>query len=194
VGWSWLVKMDFEEQKKKQLSKSDKSSIGSWDKKIIGLCKKINKNKNYYTTSSCGGRIVLLKASNKKIKDVFLFRTHEKVSFLELKKVLKDVGKKFNDLVEFQQTSCILHVACKTIDDALELVRKAKLAGWKRSGVMSGGRRFVVELHSTESMSFLIMNKGKILVDDGYLKLVVKEANRKLERTWEKIKGFEREI
>lgn len=186
--------MDFEEQKKKQLSKCDKSSIGSWDKRILGLCKKINKAKNLYTTSSCGGRIVLLKSSDKKIRDAFLFRSHEVVSFKEFKRALKDAGKKFNGLVEFQQTSCILHVACKTMDDALELVKKAKLAGWKRSGVMSGGRRFMVELHSTESMSFPVMNKGTVLVDDDYLRLVLRQANGKLERTWERIKRFEGEI
>jgi tRNA(Phe) wybutosine-synthesizing methylase Tyw3 len=42
--------MDFDEQKKLQLGKTDLSSIGSWDKKIAGLCNKLNKKKNYYTT------------------------------------------------------------------------------------------------------------------------------------------------
>lgn len=179
----------FEEQKKRQLSKSDKSSIGSWDKKIKDLCEKINEKKNYYTTSSCGGRIVLLKASSKKIRDVFLFRSHETISFSELKKVLKKV--EYSGLVEFQQTSCILHVACENMKDALELVRKAKFAGWKRSGVMSGGKRFMVELHSTESISFPIMNKSKILVSDDFLGLVLRQANQKLKRTWEKINKLE---
>src|SRR3989344_3257093 len=129
--------MNFDIQKKKQLGKKDKSSIGSWDFKIKGLCDKINKKKNYYTTSSCGGRVVLLKASSEKIKDAFLFRTHNKIKFKELKKVLEEVGEKYKRLVEFQQTSCILHVACEDLKDAFELVHKAKESGWKRSGVMS---------------------------------------------------------
>ncbi len=78
--------MTFQEAKQKQLSKIDKSSIGSWDEKIKGLCNKINKNKKYYTTSSCGGRVVLIKALDEKAEDVFLFRTHKKISFEELKK------------------------------------------------------------------------------------------------------------
>lgn len=174
----------FNERKQKQLSKADKSNIGEWDKKIAGLCNKINKKKNYYTTSSCSGRVVLLKFSEEKQENAFLFRTHGKISFKKLKKALDGID--YKGIVEFQQTTCILHVACETIEYAQEIVNKAKLAGWKRSGIM-GGKRNMVELHSTESMSFPIMNNEKILVDDEYLKLAVSIANRKLERTWEKI-------
>ncbi|MDD5192778.1 MAG: hypothetical protein PHH54_07380 [Candidatus Nanoarchaeia archaeon] len=183
--------MSFEESKKKQLSKSDKSSIGSWDVEIKDLCEKINKSKKYYTTSSCGGRIVLIKALDEKAEDVFLFRTHKKISFDELKKALQNI--KYKGLVEFQQTTCILHVACENLKDAQEIVNKAKLAGWKRSGIM-GGKRNMVELHSTESISFPIMENMKILVGDDFLKLIVREANKKLERTWEKIDRLEKMI
>ena len=177
--------MKFKDMKKKQLTKSDKSNIGSWDPKIKGLCDKINKKKNYYTTSSCAGRVVLLKASDKKIENAFLFRTHKKISFKELKKALKEVD--YKGLVEFQQTACILHVACASLKDAQSLVDKAKFCGWKRSGIMATDRRFMVELHSTENMSFPIMFKGKVLVDDDFLKVVVKQANEKLERVWVKV-------
>ncbi len=176
----------FQQQKTKQLSKSDKSSIGSWDRKISGLCDLINKKKNYYTTSSCAGRVVLLKASDVKQPDAFLYRTHDKISFNELKKALKETGEKYKEMVEFQQTSCILHVACANLEDAQEIVNKAKESGWKRSGIM-GGKRNMVELHSTESMSFPIMDKGEVLVDDNFLRLIVSEANNKLKRVWKKI-------
>lgn len=183
--------MTFQQQKQKQLSKSDKSSIGSWDSKIKQLCNKLNKSKNYYTTSSCGGRIVLIKSLDEKSEDVFLFRTHDKISFNELKKALENI--KYNGLVEFQQTTCILHVACESFNDAQEIVNKAKFAGWKRSGIM-GGKRNMVELHSTESMSFPIMENKKILVNDDFLKLIVKQANKKLEKTWKKIENLEKII
>ncbi len=178
---------NFQQQKQKQLSKSDKSNIGEWDEKIKDLCNKINKKKDYYTTSSCSGRIVLLKSGDKKMKNAFLFRTHDKATFKELKKALGKIKKEYNGLVEFQQTCCILHVACKNLDNAFDIVTKAKLAGWKRSGIISGGKRFIVELHSTESISFPIMNKNEILVDDVFLKLVIEQANKKLERVWSKI-------
>ena len=54
------MKDKFLQRKKSVLSKLDKSTIGSWDKKIVKLCKKINKSENYYTTSSCAGRVALI--------------------------------------------------------------------------------------------------------------------------------------
>ena len=187
------MESNFQQAKKKQLSKLDKSSIGSWDSKIKYLCDKINKKKNYYTTSSCGGRIILLKYSDVKQEDAFLFRIHNKISFNELKKVLEKISKKYKGLVEFQQTSCILHVACLNLSDAQNIINKAKESGWKRSGIM-GGKRNMVELHSTESMSFPIMDKGKILVNDDFLKLIVIQANNKLERVWKKIERLKKKI
>ncbi len=184
--------MNFKQQKAKQLVKTDKSNIGKWDSKIKGLCEKLNKKKEYYTTSSCGGRIVLLKASNEKKPDAFLFRSHKKIGFNELGRVLSAV--KYDGLVEFKMNSCILHVACKSLEDAQELVDRAKFAGWKRSGIMATGKRFVVELISTENIEFLIMNKRQVLVDDDFLKLIVKEANKRLGRVWEKIGRLERAL
>jgi tRNA wybutosine-synthesizing protein 3 len=183
--------MKFQEQKAKQLSKIDKSSIGGWDKKIKGLCDKINKNKKYYTTSSCAGRIILIKVNHEKRPGSFVFRTHKKISFNELKKALKNID--YDELIEFKMGCCILHVACESLKDAQNIVNKAKQAGWKRSGIM-GGKRNMVELHSTESISFPIMEKGKILVDDDFLRLIVKQANKKLERTWKKIENLEKII
>ncbi len=180
--------MDFVNDKKKQLSKTDKSNIGKIDKKIKNLCNKLNKTNYYYTTSSCSGRIILIKSLDKKSENVFLFRTHDKITFKLLKSALKKVD--YNELVEYKLTTSILHVACKTFKDAEALVLKAKLAGWKHSGIMSS-KRNMVELLSTESISFPIMNHKKILVDDNFLKLIVKESNKKLEKTWEKIKKLE---
>ena len=181
--------MTFEFQKKKQLAKLDKSSIQQWDKKIVSLCNKLNKSKNYYTTSSCAGRIILIKSSETKEPNLFVFRTHEKTDFRELKSALAKAKKKGN--IVFQQEPCILHVACKSLEAAQSLVDKAKFAGWKRSGIMATRKRFMCELMSTEHLELPIIKDKKILVDDDFLKILVEEANKKLERTWEKIRKLE---
>ena len=184
--------MEFQQRKYRQLiQKPDKSNIGGRDARIIDLCEKINKNKRYYTTSSCAGRIVLVKESLDKKPDKFLFRTHDKINFKGLKKVLLDIEKsKELKIIDFQQEPCILHVACFDIVCAQELIDKAKQVGWKKSGIMASRKRFVVELNSTEEMSFPIMHRGKILVNDDFLRLVVKEANKRLEQTWKKIENL----
>ncbi|MFH1711492.1 MAG: hypothetical protein ABH840_04230 [Nanoarchaeota archaeon] len=188
-----MEKDNFEIRKRRQLEMSDNSSIGRWDGKIKNLCEKINKNGNYYTTSSCAGRIVLIKQAEKKQPDLFLFRSHEKITFSKLRKELEKAMKSNKkDLVYFRQEQCILHVACKTLEDAQNLLDKAKQVGWKNSGIMASRERIVLEMRSTEHIEFPIINKGKMVVDDIFLKLLVKETNRKLEKTWEKIQKLEK--
>jgi len=75
----------FLRRKKSVLSKSDKSYIGEWDKKIISLCNKINNSNNYYTASSCSGRVVLMIAQDKKSHNLFLEISHGFISFNWLK-------------------------------------------------------------------------------------------------------------
>ncbi|MCS7134310.1 MAG: tRNA wybutosine-synthesizing 3 family protein [Candidatus Pacearchaeota archaeon] len=180
--------MDFEKQKQNILQKRDKSTKKSIDERIKKLCNKINSNPNYYTTSSCAGRIILLKNSDKKARNLILFSSHDKINFSRLKKQLKEIKKQD---VNFKQEPCILHVGCRSIADANDLVEKARFAGWKKSGIITAKKRIVCELLSTENMEFPIIRKGKLLVDDYFLKIIVKEANKKLERTWKKIKKLE---
>ena len=49
----------FEKQKLAGLSQVDLSKKGSIDDQIIDLVKYINAKENYFTTSSCSGRIVV---------------------------------------------------------------------------------------------------------------------------------------
>lgn len=179
--------MSFSEDKSKQLARKDKSDKGSWDEKISSLCKKINSRNEYYTTSSCAGRIILIKSSEKKQENLFLFRTHSKINFNQLRKELS----KLKGDVDFQQSSCILHVACSSIENAQRLVDKAKFAGWKRSGIMSTRNRIICELMSTEHLELPIMRKAQVFISDKSLKIIVSEANKKMERTWQKIRKLE---
>jgi len=182
-----LVKQDI-------LRRKDRSDIGSWDKHILKLCEKINKNENYYTTSSCAGRIVLIISNEKKKSGLFLFRGHEKINLQELKRELEKAGRKTKKIIYFKQEPCILHVACSSLKNAQRLLDKAKLAGWKNSGIMATGGRIILEMRSTEKLELPIINKGKVLADDNFLKILVSEANSRLERTWEKIEKLERLI
>ena len=114
----------------------------------------------------------------------------EKINFEELKKALVNYTGKENLI--FKQETCILHVCCEKIEDAEKLLNLAREAGWKNSGIMSTRGRIVCELRSTEYLAFPIMVGGKILVDDDFLRVVVREANEKLEKSWEKINKIEK--
>ncbi len=204
----------FSKRKNDVLSKLDKSFIGGWDEKIKDLCEKINSSEDYYTTSSCSGRIVLMVDEDKKKPGLFIKVYHDKVGFGELRGELgkimhspsaRDMDKVDNENssvnnsrkflangdeqanIKFKMEPCILHVACRDLKCAQELFDKAKLAGWKKSGIIASGDRVMLELNSTERLEFPVVCDGKIIVGDGFLKIVVKKVNKKLERSWEKI-------
>lgn len=184
---------NFTKRKKDILSKLDKSSIGKWDEKIARLCDKINFLENYYTTSSCSGRIILMIDQDKKGRDLFVFVSHNKISFDKLREEIILASKK-NKNIKFKVEPCILHVSCETLEDAEKLLEKAKLAGWKKSGIIGLKNGITLELNSTEKLEFPIIQNKKILVSDEFLKIVIDEANKKLERSWMKIKKLEKEI
>ena len=176
----------FNQRKKSILSKQDKSSKKNWDKKIIKICDEINSSENYYTTSSCSGRIVLIIDQEKKEDGLFLKVYHDLVSFNQIKKDLNEIVEKNKKQIKLKQEPCILHIACKTLKDTQKLLELARLAGWKKSGIIALEKRIVLELSSTEKLEFPIVNK-KILVDDNFLKIITNESNKKLKKSWEKI-------
>jgi len=176
--------MNFLNEKRQFLRKPDKSSVHEIDKAILPLVKLINSKENYCTTSSCAGRIILIKDTGKKQENAFVFRSHKPVSLNEIKKALNDVNCK--ETIYLKHEPCIMHIACRGLEDAYSLVAIARNAGWKKSGIIS--RRNVVEMVSTENLAAPAACNGKILVSDAYLKFIVNECNKKLAGTRIKIK------
>lgn len=178
--------MSFEQQKKDTLSRIDKSKKGSVDKEIASLINKINKSNNYYTTSSCAGRIIIISRRSTKKDQGWLLAVHKKTTFEEVKKALKNIDKY---PIWFKFEPFILHVTAKNIESAQELVNKARDVGFRRTGIQST-KRINIEINSTEVISTIIAEKGKLLVDDNYIKILIREANKKLKENREKIKKF----
>lgn len=193
--------MGFSEDKENVLGKIDKSKKGAVDEGIKELVDKINSMGAYYTTSSCSGRILLISfpEENRKYNVEWLFVSHEIVSFDDVKGklawIVADFKKKDNkNGVWFKEESMIMHICCRTIEDASRLIETAKHAGFKRSGINTLSNRIMLELVSTENMDVPVIKNGKLLVEDSYLKILVDEANKKLKRTNGKIKKLYGEI
>jgi tRNA wybutosine-synthesizing protein 3 len=176
----------FDKRKKDVLSKLDKSHKNSWDEKISELCNKINSTHDYYTTSSCSGRAILMIEQDKKAENLFISVYHDKISFKKLKEDLSLALKKEKN-VKFKLEPCILHISCRSLEAAEEIYDKAKIAGWKKSGIIGTRNGFSTELGGSDRLEFPIISGGKVLVDDEFLKIVVEESNRKLERSWMRI-------
>ncbi len=232
---NFMAKDNFQQRKTAILSKLDKSSIGEWDDKIKSLCDKINKKDDFYTTSSCSGRIIVMVDQDKKGPGLFEFVSHDLVEFDGLKKELgkinslqsllpqlatshepssennflyheiarppqrPSINKKIKLLtnksnIKFKSEPPILHVSCKTLEGAEDILNKAREVGWKRSGIISLGKNIIVELISTEKLEFPLIKEGKLLVDDNFLKIVLEKADSNLKKGWLKIEGLKKLI
>ena len=179
---------NFEKEKKDFLKKKDKSKKGTIDEGIKPLIDFINSLDNYYTTSSCSGRITLLVKKSDKKQDVsWLLHSHSKIKFNQIKNTLKDIPEY---PVWFKQEPAIFHVCCRTMEDAQNLVDIARFSGFKRTGIQSTRKKINVEIGSNEVVYTILAENGKLLVTGDYLKVLIKEANKKLEKNKEKIKRF----
>jgi len=183
-----MAEYNFLQRKKDVLKKEDKSHAGKWDSKIVKLCNKINKTENYYTTSSCSGRALLMIDQQKKGAGLFIWIEHREITLKKLKEELEDFKGK--ELVKFKSEPPIVHVVSKTLKDAENLLEKGFRTGWKKSGIISLRRNIVVQLHGTEKLEFPIFKEGKFLVDDTFLRLVVKKSNEKSMKGWKMIESL----
>ncbi len=179
--------MSFETDKKNVLCRMDKSKKGEIDDGIKEICSLINANPQYYTTSSCSGRIVVLeKKSEKKDEAEWIFVSHEETDFETVRKNLKSETTAW-----FKQEGAILHVCCRTINDAERFLNTARNSGFKRAGIISAGETPVVEIISSEQMNLPIIVGGELIVSEEYLKLLISEANKKMQRNREKLRKLE---
>ena len=72
------MNMQFDNEKKLCLSKRDKSKKRTIDKGIKPLIDLLNSMEDYYTTSSCSGRILLIEKKTDNKKDTrFAFAEHK---------------------------------------------------------------------------------------------------------------------
>ncbi|MBW2971401.1 hypothetical protein KY359_00040 [Candidatus Woesearchaeota archaeon] len=186
----WMV---FEADKRTFLEKEDKSVKGSIDGHIKDLCDAINSKDCFYTTSSCSGRIVLIKIphNSRKNEAEWLFVSHDEAGFYNMKNDLTDLTE---DDVWFRFEPFILHVACRTVDDADRLLSLAQQMGIKRSGIIALGEKNVVEIIGTENIDTIIARGGSMLVSDDYLRLLIEKSNNRMHRNWHRIENMKEEI
>jgi len=191
--------MNFKKEKNDFLTKKDKSRKGSIDTKIKKLVNKINSLNDFYTTSSCSGRILFLAIpkSNKKNEVQYLFYSHKKIKYNEIKKIINIIKSKksIKNDIWFKVQPVIIHIASKNMDNAIKILNIARNIGFRRSGIISIGKsKIIMELISTEKIETIISKNGKLLIDEDYFRVLVKEGNKKLEKTWEKIKKLHNKL
>ncbi|MFH1224449.1 MAG: hypothetical protein V1676_01470 [Candidatus Diapherotrites archaeon] len=162
------------------------------DARMRPLCKFIAGTENFFTSSGCAGRILLLglpKGENK-LEAYFHRRWHRAAKSAEVWGALREKTK---GEVWLRQEPFIVHLGCANLEHSGKILGAMKKAGVKRGGIIvSKPGKFITELQGTDGMSLPLKKGKKILVGRGYVDYLVREANRKLARNYERLKRFEK--
>jgi tRNA wybutosine-synthesizing protein 3 len=167
------------------------------DVAILPIVEAINAHPLYFTTSSCAGRIVLLRLPGlgNKEEAEFLAKWHRTVKIEEVKKALSNVGDE--GLTFLLAQSPIIHVRCKDMKSAVELRNMAVESGLKYSTLKSltlnskkEPVKIVVEILSSENIHIPLARGSRVFPDDDYLEFMVENANSALERARGKLERF----
>ena len=163
------------------------------DEKIIHIIELINKINDYYTSSSCAGRIVLIELPQigNKIEAKFLGKWHNKI---EIKDINLALEKAKTGLIWLLSQSPIIHIGVNTIKAADDLLKKATSSGFKNSGLKSVSSKIIVEICSTERLDVPIGLDGKLLCNKEYLNLIIKITNDIIDRSNIKLNKFQQKI
>ena len=185
---------EFLESKERALESLRKAKIDDKvDRKILSILDLINKSVEFYSSSSCAGRIVLLEIP--KIGDKrnakFVGKWHRTINSMDLISALEEA--KIGLLWILAQPP-ILHIYAKTRTAADKLVKIANSSGFKNSAFKSAGKHIVVEICSTERLDAPIGKDGILFCNKDYLNLFVKIANEVIIKSDLKLSRFKMEL
>jgi len=184
----------FEAQKANAMEKfNDALNSGRVDEGILPLLEFINSLQDFYSTSSCSGRITLLHDVGRKPDNEWLGKWHREVSTGEVLKAMEEPPGK--GVVLFKYESAILHLVARELNDAEKILVIARDSGYKRVGIqgLSEGR-YLVEICDTEKIDAPVIDSGRVLVDEKYLEYLVKLANKKFGKGMRKLERLEKNL
>lgn len=160
------------------------------DLDIMPLLDYINSLPDYYTTSSCSGRISLFHDVGSKKDSDWVEKWHRRVSSEEVMKAFEK--RPPTGLIWFRYEPAILHIVAKDLEGAARLLTVARNSGFKKVGVIAlkEGRN-AVEISSTERVEVPIAENGSALVYEGYLRYLVEFANEQFQLGMKRLKRLE---
>lgn len=162
---------------------------GQVDAGVRELVMELNRHPDYYTTSSCSGRIVVSQASPENYKSayVFLGKWHREVTFQEVMDAIEehDAG-----VLYFRVEPLILHVAARDASSADALLDLCRGVGLKRSGIIHLLPRIIIEVQGVDMLQVPLGREGVVLVSDAYVEWLTMLGNLKYRHNAGKLERF----
>ena len=184
----------FDKQKEQVLSSvEDLSRKGSVDALIVDFLSELNASKDYFSLSSCSGRIVVVRSQDKVKKGCqWLMVSHDPVQTDPLWDAITQTSNEpGTTTLKFEPF--ILHVQCRNQEAAKTLHTLSLDCGYRNSGLTLGkSGKIVLAVRSTHGLEIpLTDNDGRVLVTREYVDCIGNVANKKLADNEVKFRQFE---
>lgn len=184
----------WENHKRTVLSKADKSFKRSIDAPIVSVVSFINGSECFFTTSSCSGRITLINETGVKRKNSsqFVFVSHDYVRTSEAGEILNRVHTAKGS-VFLKLEPLILHIECKSLELALELLRVFKSQSeFKHTSIVSSmGPKTVLCIKAMPKLEIPIVFEGDVIVSEQLLIKYLAIANGRMSENFRAISKLE---
>ncbi|MCS7128965.1 MAG: hypothetical protein RMI83_06845 [Desulfurococcaceae archaeon] len=169
--------------------------IGYLDRDLLPLLIELNLRPYTYTLSSCSGRIILVdsvKPWARKGTNV-IFKKHAPITHEELVRVTREPCAEALWLIV---SGPIIHASTASLKEAGELLRVARRAGFKHSGVLSMHKvkGIIVEMLTGIKAIHIIKKGEEFITPVSELSKVVAVANELLEDAKEALKRLVNEV
>jgi tRNA(Phe) wybutosine-synthesizing methylase Tyw3 len=168
----------------------DRSRAGRVDADVVPLVDTLNALRDFYTTSSCAGRLILVQSTPgdcARTYDVdWLTVTHDCAASAEQHSATfwqaLSAQRASNPGVEvaFKMEAPIVTVCARDIHCAAALASVCASAGVKRSAVTSLHEKIIVSVADTRKIEMLVALDGRVLVDRAYFDTALRHALAKL--------------
>lgn len=184
----------FAKEKLQRLGGADVSRKGSIDARIVEVVGCLNLFPQYYTTSSCSGRIIVFSGaksdsgtSTQKKGCKWHLVTHDLLAENELDAALDNAS----DSLTLKLEPFILHVRCHSVDAAQKLLAVSIGAGCRNSGILlSRTGKVHLAVRTTLAMEVPLTDRGSVLVTPMYLQFLRRLANEKMTENWRRLQRF----
>ncbi len=167
---------------------------GKADKQIIPMCRFVSKTKNFFTSSSCAGRIILLQLpKGESKKDASFHRKWHRI--VKEKELWEGINAVTSGELWFKLDPFILHIGADSLENSKKVLAAMTKAGVKRGGIIvAKPGKFLVELQGSQGIAFPVKKRKKVLVEKEYMKYILERANEKLEKNYSLLKRLEKEF
>lgn len=183
---------EFARWKSRSEQRTDHSRKGAVDADIVPLVSLLNGLQQYFTTSSCSGRIILIDGSTdgsevQKQNCRWLFVSHQRCSAQEL---VSAVGRSSADVV-LKFEPFVLHVQCRRLDDAQLVHSVAVNSGFRNSGLTVGKTgKIMSAVRSTHGLEVPLTQQSTLMVTHSYIEFLCQICNKKMEENLRRINRF----